>query len=587
MEVVVLLIGFAFVAGAGTALSPCVLPVLPAVLTAGVTGGRGRPAGVITGLVITFTFAIVALVYVIDALGLPNDLLRTLAIVVLIGFGISLLVPPLSARIEAWASRFGAAPRISRKEGFRSGLVLGGSLGLLYAPCAGPVLAGVITVSAAQDFTVGRLAVAIAYALGSAVVLYALMAGGRRLSDRLAAYRGRIQVAMGAVMLAVAAVMVADLDLRFQRAVAEDLPAFLRSPAASLEETDTVTTELAALSGAHGAAEGGGREAERGEALPVLGGAPELTDTQEWFNTAGGRGLSLAELRERGRVVLIDFWTYTCINCIRTLPHLRAWDAEYRDHGLTVIGVHTPEFPFERDASNVEGAIDDYDLRYPVVQDNEFGTWDAFANRYWPAKYLIDANGRIRYAHFGEGEYETTERAIRSLLGEAGRGRLGERAHARAETADPRVSTPETYLGSERAQGFVNGPIPPGTHDFGGRTAGERVVERLPPNALAYRGRWRIEREFATALQGAAIDVNFGARRVFLVLGSRGEPRRIRVLLDGRPIANRLAGEDVRDGAVTVSGQRLYRLAELPRAERHVLTLEPERGTDGYAFTFG
>jgi len=579
--------GFAFVAGAGTALSPCVLPVLPAVLSAGVTGGRRRPLGVVTGLTITHTFAIVALVYVIDALSLPNDLLRTFAIAVLIAFGLSLLVPPLSARIEAWLSRLAGAPHAAGADGFGSGLLLGGSLGFVYAPCAGPILAGVITVSAAQDFTVGRLAVALAYGIGSALVLYALMFGGRRLADRLAAYRGRIQVAMGVVMIAFASVMLADLDLRFQRAVAEDLPAFLRSPAQPLEESEAVGSELAALSGAHGAVEGGAREAERGEALPVLGDAPEFTDTQEWFNTPGGRGLSLSELQGQGRVVLIDFWTYTCINCIRTLPYLRAWDTEYRDRGLTIVGVHTPEFPFEREAGNVEGAIDDYDLSYPVAQDNEYGTWNAFANRYWPAKYLIDAQGRVRYVHFGEGDYETTERAIRSLLAEAGRRGLGEGAEASGETADPGVTTPETYLGAERARGFVNGPIQPGTRDFGGRGAVERVARHLPPNALAYRGRWRISGESAMALEGAAIDVSFGARRVFLVLGSPDEPRGMRVLLDGRPIPDRLAGEDVRDGAVTVSGQRLYRLVELRRTERHVLTLEPEPGIEGYAFTFG
>jgi cytochrome c biogenesis protein CcdA/thiol-disulfide isomerase/thioredoxin len=584
---VVLLIGFAFVAGAGTALSPCVLPVLPAVLSAGVTGGRRRPAGVIVGLVVSFTFAIVALVYVIDAVGLPNDFLRTLAIAVLIGFGISLLIPSVSARMEVWISRLVPARAATSGDGFASGLVLGASLGLLYAPCAGPVLAGVITVSASQDFTVGRLAVALAYALGSAMVLYALMVGGRRLSDRLAALRGQVQAALGVVMIAAAGVMLADLDLRFQRTLAEDLPAFLRSPAEPLEESDAVADELAAVSGGHGPPEVGAEQARSGEALPVLGEAPEFTDTQQWFNTPGGRPLPASELSESGRVVLVDFWTYTCINCIRTLPELRSWDLEYRDDGLTIVGVHTPEFSFEREADNVEQAIEDYDLSYPVVQDNEFGTWDAYANQYWPAKYLIDAQGRIRYTHFGEGDYETTERAIRSLLAEAGRRGLGQSASAKAQTADPRVSTPETYLGAERAQGFVNGPIFPGAQDFGGSDASRRLASRLPPNALAYRGAWRIERESATAAAGAAIDLNFGARRVFLVLGSERGARRMRVLLDGARIPDRLAGEDVRDGFATISEQRLYRLVELPDAGRHNLTLEPEPGIEGYAFTFG
>jgi len=579
---------FAFVAGAGTALSPCVLPVLPAVLSVGVTGGRRRPLGVVTGLVLTFTFAVVALVYVIDALGLPNDLLRTIAIAVLLAFGISLLVPSISARIEAWVSRFVGIKRMPRGEGFWSGFVLGATLGLVYAPCAGPILAGVITVSAAQDFTVGRLAVAIAYGLGSAVVLYALMLGGRRVSDRLGAYRAQIQLGLGAVMIAVAGVMIADLDLRFQRAIAEDLPAALRNPAESLEETEAVADELEAVNSFQGGAtEVGAAEADAGRRLPVIGDAPEITDPGHWFNTPGGESLTLRELSAEGRVTLIDFWTYTCINCIRTFPYLRAWDETYRDKGLTIVGVHTPEFPFERETPNVARAIEEYDLQYPVVQDNEFGTWDAFQNQYWPAKYLIDARGRIRYVHFGEGAYETTERAIRSLLAEAGSRGLGGGASATGEKPDSGVATPETYLGADRAQGFVNGPIPPGSHDFGGAGATQEVARRLPPNALAYRGSWEVSGEEATAGEGAAIDVNFAARRVFLVLGSPGEPRRMRVLLDGKPIPDRLAGEDVEDATVTVDEQRLYRLVELPNDARHVLTLEPQPGIEGYAFTFG
>jgi cytochrome c biogenesis protein CcdA/thiol-disulfide isomerase/thioredoxin len=579
----VLLMAFAFVAGAGTALSPCVLPVLPAVLGAGVTGGRRRPLGVVTGLAISFTFAVVALVYVIDALGLPNDLLRNIAIAVLAVFGLTLLVPPLADRLEAWISRLVGSPRMRRGEGFASGLVLGGSLGFVYAPCAGPILAGVITVSAAQDFTVGRLAVALAYGIGSAAVLYLLVLGGRRIADRLSAYRGRVQMAMGAVMVAVAGLMVADLDLEFQSAVADELPSALVNPTGELEESGAVAEQLAAVRGGHGAVEAGATEVEQGLDLPVLGKAPEFTQTQQWFNTAGGEGLSIEELTGDGRVVLIDFWTYTCINCIRTLPYLKEWDSTYRDEGLTIVGVHSPEFAFEKDASNVEAAIADYGLDYPVVQDNELGTWNAFGNQYWPAKYLIDAGGKVRYTHFGEGEYETTEQAIRTLLAEAGESGLGSGAEAEAERADPGVTTPETYFGALRAEGFVNGPINLGPHDFGG---GSRPAD-LPPDYLAYRGEWEISRESGTAGPRAAIDVRFGARRVFCVLGSPGEPRRLRVLLDGRPIADELAGEDVEGGEATISEQRLYRLVELPGAERHTLTLEPEPGIEGYAFTFG
>src|SRR5437588_590190 len=284
-----LLIAFAFVAGVGTALSPCVLPVLPVALSAGATGGARRPLGIVAGLALSFTFATVALVYLIHALGLPNGVLRTLAIIALIAFGAALLLPPVAARVEAWLSGLAgrteagtAAGRDRGREGFWSGLLVGASLGLVYAPCAGPILAGVITVSASQTFTAGRLAVALAYGLGSAVTLFLLALAGRRLTRRLPGRSVRPQMAAGA------------------------------------------------------------------------------------------------------GVVLVDFWTYSCINCIRTLPYLRAWDARYRSQGLTIVGIHTPEFPFERDAGNVAAAIRSDGLHYPVAQDNEEGTWNAYGNQYWP-----------------------------------------------------------------------------------------------------------------------------------------------------------------------------------------------------------
>ena len=582
-----LLMLFAFVAGAGTALSPCVLPILPAVLSVGVTGGRRRPLGVVTGLALSFTFATVALVYVIDALGLPDDVARTLAIVVLAVFGVSLLVPAIGDRIEAWLSRIAPAPARTGGDGFGSGLILGASLGVVYAPCAGPILAGVITVSAAQDFTAGRLAVALSYAVGSAIVLYALLLGGRRFADRLAPIRGRIQMAMGAVMVSIAAVMAADLDIRFQTAIADDLPAFLVNPTAELEESGAVESDLTAVSGHGGAEEAGARELEEGLELPRLGLAPDFTATQSWFNTEGGEALTMEGLR--GQVVLIDFWTYTCINCIRTLPYLRAWDEEYRDQGLTIVGVHSPEFAFEKDAGNVADAIEQNGLEYPVVQDNELGTFSAFGNQYWPAKYLIDAEGQVRFVHFGEGEYDLTESAIRTLLTEAGAGELGAGARASVETASAGVTTPETYLGALRAEGWVNLPRPTtaaelkqttGPHDFGeAPVPGE--------NEFSFGGAWEIGQESGTAVRDATIEAEFGAEKVFLVLGSESGARRVQVLLDGRPIPNRLAGEDVRGGAVSISAQRLYRLVDLPRAGRHRLTLRLAPGVSGYAFTFG
>jgi cytochrome c biogenesis protein CcdA/thiol-disulfide isomerase/thioredoxin len=575
---VVLLMLFALLAGAGTALSPCVLPILPAIFGGGVTGGRRRPLGIVVGLALSFTFATVALVYVIEALGLPDTVVRDIAIAVLLVFGLSLLLPPLGDRIEAALSRIAPAPARVGGEGLGSGLVLGASLGFVYAPCAGPILAGIITVSASQEFTAGKLAVALAYAIGSAAVLYLLMLGGRRFADRLKAYRGRVQVAMGAVMVAVAVLMIADLDTRFQGAIADDLPAVLVNPTAEIEESEAVGQELAAVHGG-AAVEAGAPEAEAGRPLPRLGAAPDFTATQLWFNT-GGEELSVPKLASEGKVVLLDFWTYSCINCIRTLPYLKAWDEQYRDDGLVIVGVHAPEFAFEKDAGNVERAIADNGIEYPVVQDNELGTWTAYGNQYWPAKYLVGADGELRYTHFGEGEYETTEKAIRALLAENGV-EPGERAREpAAEKADRGVRTPETYLGYERAQGFVT-PVYPGRLDYG------RSDRRLPPNGFAFAGEWRIGPESAVTGRSGELRARFRARRVFLVMGSPRGPAKTDILLDGDPISDAAAGADVRDSRVTVSEQRLYRLVELPRAGPHELTLRLEPGIEAYAFTFG
>jgi cytochrome c biogenesis protein CcdA/thiol-disulfide isomerase/thioredoxin len=579
----VVLIAFAFIAGAATAVSPCVLPVLPVALSAGVTGGRRRPLGVVTGLALSFTFATVALVYAIAALGLPDELLRKLSILALIGFGVSLLIPWLGDRLEARLSRIGPALGLggaTRRsgDGFWSGMVVGGGLGFLYAPCAGPILAGVITVSASQSFTAGRLGVALAYGIGSAVVLYALMLGGRRVTSRLARRSTRFQMSMGAIMVVIALLMLGNYDTRFETAIASDLPSFLIDPTKSLETSRAAASQLAVIRGHKARQAAGLAQADAGLKLPVLGRAPEFQGTQMWFNTPGNHPLSLASLR--GHVVLVDFWTYSCINCIRTLPYLNAWHAKYASRGLTIVGVHTPEFPFEHSAANVAAAIQQNGIHYPVVQDNEYKTWNAYNNEYWPAEYLIDTRGRIRLADFGEGDYAGKERAIRSLLVEAGATGLGRSTHTQAQQPSE-TETPESYLGAENAQRFANGEITAGLHDYGSSTAAPAAEH------LRYSGSWRVSESSATAVRGARLQLHFIARRVFLVAGSPGHPLPVRVLLDGRPIPQSLAGGDVHRSSATVSFQRLYRLVELPRVERHVLTLEFAPGVSGYSFTFG
>ena len=299
----------------------------------------------------------------------------------------------------------------------------------------------------------------------------------------------------------------------------------------------------------------------------MLGKAPDFTGNERWFNS---KPLTLKALR--GRVVLVDFWTYTCINCIRTLPYTRAWDAAYRSRGLTIVGVHTPEFQFEHDAANVQDAIAQNRLRYPVAQDNDYKTWNAWGNEYWPAKYLIDAKGRVRYAHFGEGDDKKTEAAIRSLLAEAGAESLGGDAKVGPTLKPGKEATPETYLGSARAQGWVPNQPSTGLHDYTG--AGRPLLR----SRFAFTGRWKVTPEAATALaDGARIDARVVGKAVYLVLSSAGDrPRELRVELDGKPLRT-----------VTVRRQRLYTLVSLPKTQEHKLTLRFAPGLSGYAFTFG
>ncbi|CAB4955173.1 unannotated protein [freshwater metagenome] len=601
-----LLLLFGFVAGAATAVSPCVLPVLPIVLSGGATGGRRRPLGIVLGLTATFTFSAVALAYVISALGLPDGLVRTLAIVTLLVFGVVLVVPALAARVEGLLSRLAPAPRRRDGEGLRTGLLLGAGLGFVYAPCAGPILAGVITTSASQDLSAGRVGVALAYGLGTGVVLYALMLGGRRLTRPLARRSGTFQAAMGVVMVVLAIAMFGDLDLRFQTWIAKDLPQALVTPTGALERSEASRTRLQDLRGGEqgpiqraaaasdaagtGTTDDGGTGTPGGRAplndvlaardLPALGDVPPFVGTQRWFNTPGDRPLTFAGLQRKRKVVLVDFWTYTCINCLRTIPALNTLYDRYREDGLEIVGIHSPEFPFERSAASVGEAIGREGIRYPVVQDNDLATWTAFGNRAWPAQYLVDEFGQVRYTSEGEGRDDQTEKAIRTLLAEAGRrpgrtaGRLG------AVEASGTVGTPESYLGTDRAARIAGGEPAPGVRDVG------TVPATLDPNEIGFGGTLAFSGDHVTARRGARIGLDFTARHVYLVLRSARRAT-VGVRLDGRTVTAGDAGADVRRGGATVSTQRLYELVDLPRGGHHRLDLSLPAGVEAYAFTFG
>jgi cytochrome c biogenesis protein CcdA/thiol-disulfide isomerase/thioredoxin len=572
-----LLMLFAFIAGAGTAITPCVLPVLPALLSASAVGGRRRPLGIVIGLATTFTIAIVALAQLVKGVGLASSAARDLAIVVLFGFGVTLLIPDLAARIQAPLSRLARFGPRTRGDGFWSGLGVGAALGFVCAPCAGPILAAVTSVSASSGASARIVAVALAYSAGLSTVMLAYGLGGRAVLDRVrrAAPGHVVERALGMILVLTALVMAANLDVRFEEALAKDtsLPAFLVDPTRSLEKSSAVQNRLASLRPPSNFA---ARQAASKSSLPDLGVAPEFVETQRWFNS---QPLTLAKLR--GHVVLVDFWTYTCINCIRTLPFLKGLYATYHPYGLVIVGVETPEFTFEQDAGSVEQAIRADGLRYPVVQDNQYGTWNAYSNEYWPAEYLIDARGEVRHTQFGEGDYDQTEAAVRTLLLEAGATRLPPPMTARALQPSAGLNTPETYLDSNRSQGFAV-PLKLGLHDYPGLSSPHL-------NEFALKGMWDVTQEAATpTTPSAEIEARVQAANVYLVMTSDGNaPRTVHVLLDGRPIPAKDAGADVHNGAVTVQGQRLYALVALRQAEEHAVTVQVPPGVSAFDFTFG
>jgi cytochrome c biogenesis protein CcdA/thiol-disulfide isomerase/thioredoxin len=538
-----------------------VLPVLPALLSAGATGGRRRPLGIVAGLTVTFTLTIVGLATVVDGVGLGDTVTRDIAIVALAGFGLVVALPRLAARVEAPLSRLARFGPRSGGRGFWSGAGVGAALGFLYAPCAGPILAAVVSVSAASGRTV---AVGLAYAAGSAAVLLVLALAGRTVVERVRrAGRGpHLQQALGAVMVVTAVAMAFQLDVRFQSAIANHLPAAVVNPTNGLERSHTVSKRLTALRPASKFA-----VASMKSGLRDYGPAPDFTGTQRWFNSPP---LSLAKLR--GRVVLVDFWTYTCINCIRTLPHLEAWDRAYRKAGLTIVGVHTPEFAFEHEASNVQRAIRDDGIDYPVVQDNGYATWNAWGNDAWPAEYLIDARGHVRHVQFGEGDYDGTESDIRSLLREAGRTKLGGDATP-DRTYDPSAeATPETYLGLARAQAVLPLDRGAGTQSF------PPVTGTVAPNEFVLGGTWTSRQESIEAGPGATLAANVTGKDVYLVLSPPPSGTgTMTVTVDGR-----------HEKTLRVTSQRLYHLISRPRAQKQMqLRLRASDGVSAYAFTFG
>ncbi|WP_140908613.1 cytochrome c biogenesis protein DipZ [Cognatiluteimonas lumbrici] len=567
----------AYLGGVLTIVSPCILPVLPFVFARADRPFARNGLPMLIGMALTFaavaTLAAVGGHWVVQL----NTWGRWMAMAVLALVGLALLLP----RFSDWLARpfVALGGRLSMRadagDSAWAALGLGVATGLLWAPCAGPILGLILTAAALKGASVGTTLLLVAFAAGAATSLaLALLLGGRVFAamQRSLGWGEQLRRVLGALVLLGVAAIALGLDTGL-------LTRLSLASTAKLEQrlVDVVSPSRSAPSPAP----------REGVPLPVEGWLPRLDGATGWFN-----GPPLTREGLRGKVVLVDFWTYSCINCLRTLPYLRGWADKYRDHGLVVLGVHTPEFAFEKDPGNVAEAIETLGIGYPVALDNDYAIWRAFENRYWPAHYFVDAQGRIRYHHFGEGEYARSEDVIRRLLAEAGAtdlpgGYVGNRA-AGAEAPPSRDwrRTPETYLGHARAERFANNALAKGVAwDY------PRVAQ-LAPDQWALEGRWTVQPEFARAERaGASITLRFRARDLHLVLAPAedGTPVRFRITLDGQP-PGADAGSDIdAAGNGTIDGERLYQLVRQRRGSRERLFeisfLDP--GARAYAFTSG
>jgi cytochrome c biogenesis protein CcdA/thiol-disulfide isomerase/thioredoxin len=543
---VIVLLGIGFLAGIVTAISPCVLPVLPILLAGGASGRK--PLRIIAGLVVSFTVFTLFAAWILDRLGLPQDFLRNLAIALLFLVALTLLVPRIGQLVERPLARFSRL----RPQRAGGGFFLGVTIGLVFVPCAGPVLSALTVVAATNDVGGRAVAVMLAYALGAALPMLAITIGGRDVAQRLRAHATQVRAVSGVAIAAVAIGLVLHVDDN----LATFVPGYTDFFQSKIEENGTARRELGRLRGG-GATQLTAKPSNEPDALPDYGEAPEFHADGRWFNS---KPLTVEGLR--GKVVLVDFWTYSCVNCLRTLPHLEAWDTAYRKQGLVIVGVHTPEFAFEHEASNVDAAIKRLGVKYPVFQDNRFATWNAYANQYWPAEYMIDRTGRVRHVHFGEGEYGETENLIRRLLNVN-----GARARAERDTTPQHLMTPESYLGYERIDRYVGSKIE------SDKEATYAMPAELPQNALAYGGRWRVEGERIVAGRDARLRLHFVAQNVYLVLGGRGA---VQVRVDGKP-----------QKTVRVDAYRLYTLRAGRKVDDALLELRFSPGVRAYAFTFG
>jgi len=576
-----LFILLAYFGGILTILSPCILPVLPFVFARADRSFLRSTLPMLVGMAATF-----AIVATLAAVGggwavKANAIGRWAALILLALFGIALVFPSISDRLTRPLVALGS--RMTERQGQQDSIwssgVLGIATGLLWAPCAGPILGIIFTAAALQGASLNTTFLLLAYALGAATSLALALLVGGRLFARMKRGLGtseRIRQVLGVLVLAGVAAIALGLDTRVLSKISSAQTASLESGLAQrlglggqAGETNTRTNAMGDL------------------ILPVEGQLPALDGLGPWFNSE-----PLTREQLKGKVVVIDFWTYSCINCLRSLPYIKAWDEKYRKDGLVIIGVHAPEFAFEREPANVAKAIQDLGVRYPVALDNQYVLWRALKNNYWPAHYFVDAQGRVRYHHFGEGDYAGSERVIRQLLAEAGHApkdmamakAAGTGAEAAAAMAD--VQSGETYIGYARGANFVS----PG--GFARDQVKSYAAAPLSLNDWTLEGPWADGRQSAVATApGTKINFRFHARDLHLVLGpaTGGKPVRYRVTIDGQaPGAD--AGVDIAaNGSGIVREQRLYQLVRQKGDVRdRTFTIEfLDPGVEAFSFTFG
>ncbi|WP_165410050.1 cytochrome c biogenesis protein DipZ [Rhizobium ruizarguesonis] len=585
----------AYLGGALTILSPCILPILPFVFARAGQPFVRSTLPMLAGMAATF-----ALVATLAAVGgswaiRANEYGRLAAIVLLALFGASLLSPRIASTLARPIVDLGNNLMNATGGGrgtttVKSALLLGVATGLLWAPCAGPILGLVLTGAALQGANLQTTFLLIAYAAGAASSLaVALLVGGKLFAamKRSLGFGDRIRQVLGAAVLAGVAVIALGLDTSLlarlsyastaslEQAVLDRLHAKpLSGPSSELASNEVMIAAVDA------------KQPFRSD-LPVEGYAPSLDGAVEWLNST-----PLTTEQLRGKVVLVDFWTYSCINCIRTIPYIKAWAEKYKDQGLVVIGVHAPEFAFEKKIDNVKKAISDFQIGYPVAIDNDYSIWRAFENSYWPAGYLIDAKGQIRYHHFGEGNYNKTEKAIQDLLREAGSQTTASAPvapDAKGVEAGPdlgNIRSGETYLGYEQAANFAS------PEELQADAARKYTIAEPGLNGWGLSGTWTVGRDQATLDQpGGGITYRFSARDLHLVLGpgGSGKPVRFQVKVDGKAPGPDHGSDIDADGNGTVTATRLYQLVRQSGtvAARNFEIRFLDRGVQAYAFTFG